>query len=293
MNIIKNRYSPLFIGLLLICFSSVAQRDLTHRKKNKRTDVFGGALDVRSLKNYGLQINGGPTYQFTRLHSTPVYDDNDGRPFDYTITPKGRLGLFFDIGTAHFPISTPKFTFIKKRFISYYDWGFGAKLLRGKESVDITYVDGNTSHGEGALFNGYVSLRGTAHKNIYFKEKYFLDNGIGVNLDYRFMNNPLSYTKGVQSPAIHSFHEPFIAQIHFEIGLGIKKRRGTYIIPGIQIPILGIAGNAAPHWFSSNYWPILFKVKYINLFEKKKSKTSCNQGSEDDRKRNKEFMQGQ
>ena len=58
------------IGLLsFVSLSVFGQRDLTHRKKVKRSDVFGGPQDVRSLKNYGIQVSAGLTYQFTRINN--------------------------------------------------------------------------------------------------------------------------------------------------------------------------------------------------------------------------------
>lgn len=286
-----------FIICLVVISPVIAQRDLTHRKKGNRKDVFGGARDFRDLKNYGLQISTGFTTQFTGSRNQFVYVP-DIRPYSYTLNPNGKIGGFFDIGTAHFPTSAPRLKFMKSRFISYYDWGVGFKLLAGKEVVDISYLDSlnhvsSTAHGEGTFYNGYAFGRATIHKNVYLGETYFLDNGLGINIDYRFLNGNKTYLYGVQSPAEKTFHKPFVAQIHYDLGVGIRRKRGSYIIPGIQIPIVGIVGHLPMYWFSSSYWPILIKVKYIGLFEKKKSKTSCNEGSEEDRKRNKEYLQGQ
>jgi hypothetical protein len=276
-------------SILAFHFVSFSQRDLAPRKGSKRSKIFG-ARDFRDLRNYGLQVSAGATYQFTKTLNETVRLEENGRPMDYTIDPSGKLGVFFDVGTAHFPITAPRLTFIKKRFISYYDWG--------KEKSDMNYYDAtgtnviSEGHGEGSFYNGFASGRFTIHKNIYFGEKYFMDNGLGVNLDYRVLTGYQDYL-GTKSPAPQSFSKPLVSQLHFDLGFGIRKKRGSYIIPGIQIPIVGIVGGRKTQWYSSEYWPILFKVKYVMLFEKKKSKTSCNEGSEEDRKRNKEYMQGQ
>ena len=292
-------FKIILTGLILLnTLFLFSQRDLTPSKGSKRSSTFGGPQDFRDLKNYGIQFSVGLDYQFTSSKNEVVSQVINGRPLKYEIDPQGRLGLFFDIGMAHFPIKPSKFTFIKKRFISYYDWGVGFKLLGGKESVEITNFDGagnvySTSNGQGAFYNGYAFARGTAHKNIYFGGKYFLDNGLGLNIDYRVIDGDKVYSTDVKSPAVQSFHKPLLAQIHYDLGLGIKKKRGSYVIPSIQLPLLGIVGGARLDWFSSKYYPVLFKVKFIVLSEKKKSKTSCSEGSEEDKKRNKEFMQGQ
>ena len=284
-------------------FVTLAQRDLTPRK---RSDAFG-TIDRRNLRSWGPQITFGPTYMLTRLHNETIHTQSaSGRPVDYVIDPKGRIGGFVEIGMAHFPTKDPRIKFIKKRIISYYDWGLGFKYLGGKETTDITNYDPtgtqviSTQHGEGKYYNGYIFGRVSAHKNFYFKEKYFIDNGLGLNFDYRVLTGNQNYS-GTSSVGINGaqpqyFHKPFVAQINYSLGLGIKIKRGFYVIPGVQLPIFGIAemhkGSPALRWYSSNYWPIMAQAKIIILLEKK-TKSSCNEGSEEDRKRNKEYMQGQ
>lgn len=294
----------LFTVLIILMngFTGSAQRDLT---PGKRSDAFG-VIDRRNLRSWGPQITFGPTYMLTRLHNETVRtQSSSGRPVDYVIDPSGRIGGFLEIGTAHFPTKDSRIKFIKKRIVSYYDWGIGFKYLGGKETTDITNYDPtgtqilSTQHGEGKYYNGYVFGRFSAHKNFYFKEKYFIDNGIGINFDYRVLTGNQNYS-GTSSAGISGtplyYHKPFVLQLNYSLGLGIKIKRGFYIIPGIQLPIFGIAemhkGSPALKWYASNYWPISGQVKFIVLLEKKKT-SGCNEGSEEDRKRNKEYMQGQ
>lgn len=283
------------IVILLNSIIVIGQRDLTPKS---RGEAFG-ARDFRDLRNYGPQISFGPTYQLTHLKNETIHTKSSHNlPTDYVIDPKGSLGVFFDIGTAHFPTKPPKFLLFGNRLVSYYDWGIGFKLFGGKETTDVTNFDGSgnvlsTSKGIGRFYNGYISGRFTAHKNIHLGKKYFIDNGLGVNFDYRVLSGDQTYY-GFISPQYA--HKPLVIQLHYDLGLGIRLKRGSYLIPAIQIPIFGIVemhkGSPALKWYSSNYFPILFKVKFIKILEKKKS-TGCNTGSEEDRKRNKEYMQGQ
>jgi hypothetical protein len=298
--------------VLIVLKTSFAQRDMT---PNKRSDAFGGPADRRELRNYGFQFSGGPAYTLTRLRNEIVHIQSEsGRPVDYVIDPSGKIGLSLEVGMAIFPMKAPKIRFIKRRFFSYHDGGIGFKYLGGKETTEITNYDPtgtliiSKQFGEGmdaidktkGFYNGYLSAQYTAHKNYYFGEKYFIDNGIGINFDYRIVNGTRDYsgtsTVGLPGVPDQHFHQPFVAQLHYDLGLGYKIRRGSYLVPTISLPILGIAefhgGNPALKWFSSNYYPVYFKLKYIKLLPKKKT-NGCNTGSEDDRKRNKEYMQGQ
>ena len=289
-----------YLVLILLFFFSIysqAQRNLTPRSGSKRGSVFG-KVDTRELKNYGLQIEGGVTYLRTKDNER-VYLDNNGRPIDYLVDPNGLPGVFFDIGTAHFPTNEPRLNLLGKRIIIYYDWGIGFKLFGGGESTDVNYYlpNGNlinSTEGSGSFYNGYATGRFTIHNNYYFSKKFYLDNGLGINFDYRVLSGNETYNNFYVA---QKSHNAFVAQLHYDVGLGIKIKRGAYLIPGIQLPILGMAEwngfKPSLDWFSSNYRPILFKIKYIYLFEIKRTSTSCRDaGSEEDKKRNTEFLQG-
>lgn len=289
----------LVIAVLFSSFIATAQRNLVPKSGSKRGSVFG-KNDTRELKNYGLQFEGGFTYLRTKNNDL-VRLDNNGRPIEYLVDPNGKLGMFFTVGTAHFPTNQPRLNIMGKRIISYYDWGLGFKLFGGSESTEVNRYDtptatvpSSTTYGSGSFYNGYVTGRFTVHNNYHFSKKFYLDNGLGVNFDYRLFGNNKTYEN---SYVAQNTHKPFVAQLHYDLGLGIKIKRGAYLIPGIQLPILGMAEwtgfKPSLDWYSSNYRPILFKIKYIYLFEIKRTSTSCRDaGTEEDKKRNTEFLQG-
>lgn len=284
---------------LLSAIAIFAQRDLTPGKR--RGDTFGKA-DYNDYRFYGLQVSAGPTYQLTRLtKNNPTYTTTDatGRPMDYTFDPAGKLGVFVELGLAHFPKKRSKISLaLKTVLVSYYDWGIGFKLLGGSEHTTINYYTpfgdlALTEEGSGDYYNGYLYGRFTLHKNINLTKRYFIDNGLGVNFDFRVLNGNKDY-EGAKSPEPQGFHKPLVAQLHYDLGFGIKLNRRSFLIPGVQIPIMGMyewrKGCAALNWYNSNYLPILAHVKFIYLFQKKVK--GCNTpGSEEDKKRNDEYLQ--
>lgn len=289
--------------LILLCTLLVSfvysQRDLTPGKR--RGDTFGKA-DYKDYRFFGLQVSGGPTYMMTRSQN-PTYSllDQDGRKLDYTNDPSGKLGAYIEVGLAHFPKKRSKFSErMKFIFISYYDWGLGFKLLGGKEVT--TYDHYNSvgqfafdDKGEGEFYNGYAFGRFSIHKNVYLGEKkrYFIDNGLGFNFDFRVMDGNKGY-EGTVLPETQYFHNPFVAQFHYDLGLGVKLSRRSFLIIGAQAPVLGLyewrKGCSALKWYNSNYVPLLGHIKFIYLFEKK-SKGCKSNGTDEDRKRNEEFLQ--
>ena len=279
---------------------SYGQKTLRPGKKNKKS-VFGQS-DYKDYRFYGLQWSVGPTYMLTR-GKNPNYtsqDVNTNRPFNYTQDPYGMLGVFAEIGLAHFPKKTSKLAkMLKTPLVSYYDWGVGFKLLGGGENTQIEQFDalGNslyTNKGSSTFYNGYVYGRFALHKNIHLSKKYFFDNALGVNVDFRVLEGNKNHQ--LITPGSR-FHEPLVAQLHYGLGFGIHPNRRFTIIPSVQVPIVGFyewrKGCASLAWFSSNYLPIQAQVKFIYLFEKKVKGCAPARGNEEDKKRNEEFMQGQ
>lgn len=289
------KYIYLFAIVLVNLFSAQAQRDLTPNKKNK---AFG-QRDFNDYSYHGIQISLGPTYTLTKGKSE-IFSNNDPvRPANYWFEPKGKVGFFLEVGMAHFAskkLDDVKLKLFNTRLISYYDWGLGFKYIGGSEKMTWNDLDAfnaikSTSTFNGSFYNGYAYGRFTVHNNIYFLKKYFLDNGLGINLDYRVLSANETYyapiTKYTNQPA-------FSAQLHYSVGIGVKLSRNKFLIPGIQLPIFGFYqwNHSRIDWYSSNYKPLLFQIKYIQLFKVKKKKNGCSQGSEEDRKRNDEYMKG-
>lgn len=280
---------------LLVAVSVDAQKSI--KQKKRKGDFFGGAEDFRDLKNYGLQITFGPNYTFTRLNNETVsVTPESGGRYNYVQDPQGRLGAFIDIGMVHYRMKKPKF--LKKNIIHYLDWGVGLDYIGGTEKTTIDYIDalGNvasTAEGEGKFYNGYLYGRLTVHRLLKMTDKLHLDYGLGINADY----NILEGTRDYDSPAVITdnqvFQRPFVLQLHAQLGVNIKLRRGDYLVPGIWAPVLGAYewNNAKPtiQWYSSNYWPVHLQLKWLHNFSKKSN--GCNTGTDADRQRNKEYMQ--
>jgi hypothetical protein len=285
--------------ILTFSFSLLAQsrRDLTPSKKR---NAFG-KRDFNSYRPYGIQLSFGGAYTMTRTDSpmTKSEPDAPGARYQYQRDPSGRFGGFLELGMAHFPTNEPRFKIGQKSFrlISYVDWGLGIKYLSGAETMIIENLDAQeniiSTDRSLATFN-HVNAYGrfTAHKLFYFRNGHFIDNGLGLNFDYRVYEEVTNHEPDYIKEEQRYSKNPYF-QLHYELGYGIKMRRGAYMIPGVQLPVLGMSewngGNPSIKAFSSSYWPILVKIKFIWLF-KEKSK-GCNTGSEEDQKRNKEYMQ--
>ncbi len=274
-----------------------AQRDMT---PGSRKAAFG-KTDTRLLTNKGIQLTFGPTYQFTNAtNKTREGMDSLGSRYNYIQDPQGKIGFHIDLGMAIIPVKDPSIKFLKKRIISMYDWGVAFKYLGGSEKTTFNYTDalGNTlfsETGEGKFYHGYLGARVTAYHFDYIGKTIFISNGLGINVDYRLLENGGNYSSPVL-PSTQRFQKELVAQIHYDFGIGFRLKRGVYLIPGVQVPVIGVYEwnnfNPSLHWFSSSYWPALFKIKYVKLLEKKAKGCPAVGTSDSDKQREKEFRQG-
>ncbi len=288
------------ILLLFITAISFSQRDMT---PGSRKQAFG-KRDFRNLSNTGLQFQLGPTYLMTRTKNPSVLFDNGVTNGRYTIDPKGLLGFYGEIGLTHFPKKRSKLSLaLKTVLVSYYDWGIGFKHFRGQENLTLERLSPSgavlgTAKYQGNFNSGFIYARFSLHKNVHFKalKNFFLDNSLGFNLDYNvlvpkvdFATSQYQATLNIVGAPQH-YHTPFVAQLHYGLGFGFRLKRGAYLIPGVRVPILGInewhKGNPSLKWFTRSYWPILFHVKYMFLFEKKSKPGSCTGAATNDQDKN-------
>ena len=290
-----------------------AQKSLNPRNSKK---MFGGGQSFKDYNLYGLQFQLGGTTMMNRLKNPENNADLAANGFrgNYTIDPKSKTGVYAEIGMFHFPKKFPKLKISDKKsivLVSYVDWGIGFKYFRGAENISKNYMDigGNflyNEEGDYNFSNGNVYGRFSVHKNQYFKPKkqdkklnFFLDHSLGFNLDYRLITTSDPYA-GTPAQSDQSYYKPLYVQMHYGLGFGFSPKRGTFIIPGVRLPILGYQstvagsdgsgkgetafGKPSMHWFSSRHWPILFNIKFMFALPKKPK--GCATGITNDQDKN-------
>ena len=272
-----------------------------YKPKNSKKQFYGNQRIHKPLyrwvtgdySRHGIQFSFGPTYTFTKPGAVEEeFQLNSDTLYRYSREAKGRIGFFAEIGMVHI---TKK----PRKFIHYYDWGLGYKHIGGRELFKSGVYDFRDTligqvEGEGKFYNGYLYGRFSVHNVFQINPYLFLDNALGINGDYALVGKNQAYD-GYNDPSTQKFQGDIVAQLHYDLGIGIKPNpdKGFFLIPGIQLPVLGAYewnnGTPAIHWFSSKYFPALFKLKLVWLFKKDPTRCPPVETNEDDRKRANEF----
>lgn len=273
----------IILGLLFSSHLLIAQRDLTPSKKR---DAFG-TRDFRNLSHTGLQIQLGPTYMFTKKQGVDSLNPMEtGYRGNYSFDPDGKVGFYGELGLFHFPKKDNLFSLL----VTYWDWGLGMKYFRGSEGIHLDRTDalGNVVSEDDNVYkfgHGNVYGRISLHRHFMMVKNWFLVTSLGLNFDYRLItagDNDYNWDPMTDES---SFYKPFYAQMHAGLGFCYRLKRGSYLTLGARTPVLGYEsftpnidgsgqkesrfGNPAFNWYSSKYWPVLFQVKYMFLFEKR------------------------
>ncbi len=243
--------------------------------------------DYIMVTNDGIQFAVGATYLMPSKPINGIITDNTGARGDYEIKPEGKIGFVAEFGMVHFPKwkGIPIKPLKKSRIMDYVDWGFGYRQYSGTETTRLDYKNDLgqimlTQTGSGEFKNGYVFGQFAAHTLLYVGKKkidkarkYFIDQSLGFNFDYNLFQGTKVYDNNfTQYQAELKFQKPFMAQVHYSLGFGIRLNRAWMMIPGVQLPVVGIyqwnGFNARMNWFSSQYWPVQVQLKFMKLFER-------------------------
>jgi len=242
--------------------------------------------DYRIVSKNGYHFAFGPTYM---LSSESITGDlsNTLSVGDFETNPVGQFGAFAEFGFLQFPSwKGTQIKFLKKsRIMDYMEFAVGFRQLAGSEKTTINYrnIDNTLASSQesiGDFRNTHVYLRASLHslifvgkKKIDVTRKYFIDQSIGLNYDYNLFPGAITYPDFILNTSTErKFYNPSVLQFHYSLSYGIRLNRAWMVLPGVSLPLLGIyewnGFGSKMSWFSSQYRPIQFQIKFIKLFER-------------------------
>jgi hypothetical protein len=146
-----------------------------------------------------------------------------------TLSTQFRPGISFSAG---------RYLSLKKghKIFKYLDYNLGYKMLWNLENQEREIT---SSGAQESFTNSNIAHYANANLNfnniISLSDYSFIQNSIGVNVDYRFLNNASATgTNANIQPA------NFIVQVHYKLAFGFMFDNDKAIIPYIEIPVYNI-----------------------------------------------------
>ncbi|MFK7756339.1 MAG: hypothetical protein AB8B53_05340 [Flavobacteriales bacterium] len=218
-------------------------------------------LDDRGMKNSGWHFSPGITYMFpSEMNSTSLTENVD---ITEEVSASGRVGLYAELGRHHLLRNL--------YFLDHLDYGIAYKKLSGRERTEIICETCDAVTTEGIYKDNFASAY-VNFSNIWQISDYnFIQNGFGVNGDYRFLLNQTVEPLDIGAP--HLSPDPLQVQLHYKLSFGMKAEKGVFILPSIEVPILNVIpfgdGRSTLKYFDSGYRPIIFSIKFMFLSKRK------------------------
>ncbi|MFQ5334472.1 MAG: hypothetical protein ACE5DN_00190 [Flavobacteriales bacterium] len=223
------------IGCVLLLFFLVnGELSAQNLYSRKNRDVFPSSLQYHMG---GWHFAPGFTYMFPSFFYFPF---NDGEIYN---AGKGKFGIYLEAG---------RYRILEyATFFKYLDYGIAYKSLRGLDGSGGSFGD--------HFISGFFNL----NHAWTLSDVSYLQNSVGINLDYPFIRNALA------APA-----KP-VVQLHYKLGFGFKIGKNTLAIPAVETAILNAwpweKGRSTLGYGSSRYRPLIVSVRFL-FFRKIKEK---------------------
>lgn len=223
----------------------------------------------------GWFFSPGVTYTMVRFKNFyETHSEDDAFRTDVKFNPNSRFAYYLEGG---------RYRIFNRGFFKYVDYGLAVKRLSGRELMEGQLVDKTDNtiladyESDGKFRNDYAGAFVNLNHVHTVGSFNFIQNSIGLNLDYRWRNK-YDYettlavpTNNVEGP------NPLVFQLHYKLGWGIRVSKKLMVIPTAEVPLLNIVKfeqfKSTHNWFSSRYRPLIFTVRF--LFLRDANKTEC------------------
>tara|TARA_R110002050_G_C8961107_1_gene514324 strand:+ start:5332 stop:6156 length:825 start_codon:yes stop_codon:yes gene_type:complete len=241
----------LIIGLWCIPNWGMAQRKAYKIQKNNKNnyEAFPNPFDFRP---------DGWLFEAALNGTTSLKGEVVATYGDTTLTTSGTLrpGLSFGAGRYHS---------MKKghKIVKYIDYNLGYKLLWNSENQKRDLASTNTSESfTNTNYSHYANANFNLNNLISFSDYLFLQNTLGVNVDYRFASARSGNGTNAQIAPPN-----FVVQLHYKLALGFMFDNDKAIIPYLEVPVFNITPTqknfSQLDYFNGSYQTFIVGVRVM------------------------------
>tara|TARA_Y100000782_G_C10187802_1_gene267880 strand:+ start:2327 stop:3196 length:870 start_codon:yes stop_codon:yes gene_type:complete len=209
----------------------------------------------------GWLFGAGIDYTFQLDDKNVTGGNGIDNQYSYSFTPINKPGLMLEIG---------RYYNFKKPFIfKYFDYSLAYKSIRGGQDFDLsetTIAGETTASGTNSFGSHYASANFNLNNIIRVTDFNFILNSIGVNADYRFIDN---FDVDENYPVTERLDnaDDFVAQVHYRLGWGYKSDVDRVWIFSLETPVFNILPSERAvsqlDYFNMPFRTVIFRVQFL------------------------------
>ncbi len=237
----------LILSLAGFTSTTWAQKQYKPKFKKKSNSLERVFPDENVFKPGGWQFGAGVTGLLNFAENQHSLPNNEN-----TFTTRGRIFPFVALEVGRYYNFKPTFTF------SYLNYGLSYKGWGASEKFDVSGNEGshsNLSH----YLSGYFDINST----IPVSKMHFIQNSVGINVDYGFPSEGNNYPGDIQSAVMPDF----LAGINYKLGWGIKPDTDIIFVPYVQVNLYNIHPRQNDFYrydvFNTSYIPVIVGIRMM------------------------------
>ena len=205
-----------------------------------------------NFRQMGWLFDAGLTGTFTGNPPNSITAGDSTLTYPFQVRP----GITLNIGGYY---NFKKF----RKIIRYADASLGYKMLWNAEKQDLeisnpssktTTTNDNLAH--------YINLNINFNNVINLSNFTFIQNTIGFNVDYRFLE-----TVEINHPVSQPSPPTFVAQAHYKLAFGIMVDNDIAVIPYVEVPLFNLTPSqnhfSELDYFNQSYQTIIVGIRVM------------------------------
>ena len=246
------KYILVFTFLFTVPYFAQAQRKgyKFDKKQKSNNHAFPSPFDFRQM---GWLFDAGLIGSFTTANPVDMLPDGINYSYNFQIRP----GITLNAGGYY---SLKK----GRKIIRYIDATLGYKMLwfAQKQNIEVITSPNIITSTTFDYLSHNIDLNLNFNNVINLSNYTFLQNTLGINIDYRIGQTSTKNSIGLTQPVPN-----FLVQAHYKLGLGFMVDTDLAIIPYVEIPVLNITPSqnnfSQLDYFGSSFQSVIIGVRII------------------------------
>jgi hypothetical protein len=173
-----------------------------------------------------------------------------------SLNPQFLPGVMLEVGRFY--------NFKENRIFKYIDYSLGYKMFAAGERFEYSKTNKVVQEGSHQTTQHFASLNFNINNIIPLNEYMFINNGLGINADIRFLE---TYTPEYPIPMQNANPGSIIGQLHYKLGIGYMLDTDMLVETSIETSLFNLFPQQTQfsqlNYFNLSYQPFILRIRFF------------------------------